>query len=82
MALLEQFIRTHHSEKLLPYDRRKQEGFWRYLVIRESQRTNESLVMVVVRTDQTDPQLLAQVKEELTDYMRKSIIGLVGLCLL
>lgn len=51
VALLEHFIKNNFKEELPPYDRTQQNGFWRYLVVRESQRTGESLVMVVARTE-------------------------------
>ena len=38
IALLEHFIKTNHKE-LTPYDRIKQVGFWRYVIVRESSRT-------------------------------------------
>ena len=38
--------------------------------------------MVVCKTNDIDPELLKQVKLELADYMKKSIIGLASLCFL
>jgi 23S rRNA (uracil1939-C5)-methyltransferase len=78
VALLENFIRTRF-QALLPFDRIKQVGFWRYLIVRESQRLHQSLVMVVCKTQGVEAELLKQVKEELAEYMAKSVIGLVGL---
>ena len=52
VALLEQFIRDNvSSQGLKPYDRVKQTGFWRYLIVRESKRTEETLIEVVCRTE-------------------------------
>jgi len=42
----------------------------------------QSLVMVVANTEGVDPSLLAEVKKTLVEYMKKSVIGLVGLCFL
>jgi tRNA/tmRNA/rRNA uracil-C5-methylase (TrmA/RlmC/RlmD family) len=81
VALLEHFIRTRFPT-LLPYDRIKQAGFWRYLIVRESQRLGQSLVVVVCRTQGVEEKLLGEAKAELTEYMSKSVIGLVGLGLL
>lgn len=57
VALLENFIKTRFPT-LLPFDRIKQVGFWRYLTVRESQRLNQSLVMVVCKAQGVDPELL------------------------
>jgi hypothetical protein len=81
VALLEHFIRTKFPS-LLAYDRIKQAGFWRYLIVRESQRLGQSLVVVVCKTQGVEEKLLLEVKAELTEYMSKSVIGLVGLGLL
>ena len=81
VALLEHFIRTRFPT-LLPYDRIKQVGFWRYLIVRESQRLGQSLVVVVCKTQGVEEKVLSEVKAELTEYMSKSVIGLVGLGLL
>lgn len=81
VALLEHFIRTKFPT-LLPYDRIKQAGFWRYLIVRESQRLGQSLVVVVCKTQGVEEKLLSEVKTELAEYMSKSVIGLVGLGLL
>lgn len=36
VAVVENFIRTNFKNELLPFDRIKQIGFWRYLIVRES----------------------------------------------
>ncbi len=38
--------------------------------------------MVVCKTNHIDAELLKQVKMELAEYMKKSVIGLVSLCFL
>lgn len=50
--------------------------------MRESNRTKQSLVMVVANTEGVDPSLLSEVKQSLVEYMKKTLIGLVGLCFL
>jgi tRNA/tmRNA/rRNA uracil-C5-methylase (TrmA/RlmC/RlmD family) len=81
VALIEHFIKNNFTE-LTPFNRIKQIGFWRYLVVRESQRTNQTLVMVVCKTQGVEPDLLQKVQQELVEYMKKSLRGLVGLCFL
>jgi tRNA (uracil-5-)-methyltransferase len=49
VALLEHFIKENFPA-LSPFDRIKQTGFWRYLIVRESERTGQTLVMVVCKT--------------------------------
>lgn len=50
VAVVENFIRNNFQDKLLPFDRVKAEGFWRYLIVRESDRTEQSMVMIVCKT--------------------------------
>jgi hypothetical protein len=38
--------------------------------------------MVVANTEGVDPPLLSEVKQALVEYMKKTLIGLVGLCFL
>jgi hypothetical protein len=38
--------------------------------------------MVVCKTNSVDPELLKTVKSELSEYMKKSVIGLSSLCFL
>lgn len=52
------------------------------MVVRESERTKQTLVMVVCKTNHVEPELLKTVKAELVEYMKKSLIGLSSLCFL
>lgn len=64
-ALLENYIRTSELG-LKPFDRVEKDedrGFWRYLVIRESQRTNQVLIMVVVANSGTTEEKVLQVEK-------------------
>ena len=79
VALLEHFIKNNFEE-LKPFDRIKQVGFWRYLIVRESERLGQTLITVVVKTEGVNEGILKAVKEELAEYMKKSVRGLVGLC--
>ena len=79
--MLEHFIKNNFKE-LAPFDRINQVGFWRYLIVRESERTEQTLIMVVCKTQGVEEGLLKNVKEELTEYMKKAVRGLVGLCFL
>ena len=50
VALLEHFIKNNFAE-LKPFDRVRQIGFWRYLIVRESERLGQTFVMVVCKTE-------------------------------
>jgi len=58
VAVVENFIRTNFKEELLPFDRVKQVGFWRYLIVRESERTGQSMVLIVCKTQGFDENLV------------------------
>ena len=66
VALLENFIKTRFPE-LAPFDRLKNKGFWRYLVVRESERTKQTLVMVVCKTESVNEDMLKEAKGELVE---------------
>lgn len=76
-ALLQQFIRSHDIK---PFDRFDQTGFWRYLVIRESERTGEVLVLVVAADKNIEAETLLSLQTAMIDMFKKSVVGLVGLC--
>ncbi len=49
IALMENFIKTKY-EHLDGYDRVEHIGFWRYLIVRESKRTRQTMIIVVCNT--------------------------------
>jgi hypothetical protein len=57
-------------------------GFWRYLVVRESDRTGQSMILVVCKTQGVDEAMLKEVKDKLTNYCKLAIKGLKTLCFL
>ncbi len=61
VAVVENFIRTNFKD-LLPFDRVAQVGFWRYLIVRESERTGQSMVLVVCKTQGFDEAVVKEVK--------------------
>lgn len=58
VAVVENFIRNNFKEELLPFDRVGQVGFWRYLIVRESDRTGQSMVVIVCKTQGVDEALV------------------------
>ena len=65
-ALMELFIKetleNQEFSNFTPFHRVKQEGFWRYLVVRESDRTKQSMMVVVAKTEGFEPELVQKVK--------------------
>lgn len=61
-AVLEQFIR---AGAIKPFDRFDQSGFWRYLVVRESERTGEVLMLVVAADKNIEAEALSKVQSDM-----------------
>ena len=86
VALVQNHIRNIMQEEefkeFKPFDRISQEGFWRYLVVRESQRTKQSMVIVVCKTEGFDEEKVVKLKNKFTEYLKTCIVGLKSLCFL
>ena len=76
-AVLEQLIRQGEEK---PFDRFDQTGFWRYLVVRESERMGEVLVLVVAADKNIEANKLTTLQSEMIELFKKSIVGLTGMC--
>lgn len=50
--------------------------------MRESQRTKQSMIIVVCKTDGFEEEKVNKIKENLIEFLRQSVIGLKSLCFL
>lgn len=66
---LEEFIRT--LPDLAVYDRFVHKGFWRYFVIRQSFRTKQILLNIVVKSSSATEEQLADIKLKLVHIFSK-----------
>lgn len=57
--IVEEFIRKSGVE---PYDRLKNSGFWRILLFRESKRTKQVLISLVVTKQDIEPEFKAKLE--------------------
>ena len=65
-SALQEFIRVK-NEKFPVFDRFTHEGFWRNLVVRQSNKSKEVLVYVVVNDKGIEKPLIEQINQELKD---------------
>jgi hypothetical protein len=62
-------IKFNSKYQIEPFDRLKNEGFWRILLFRESKKTKQVMISVIV-SKQDDTSKLDEIKEELKNSFK------------
>lgn len=52
------------------------------MVVRESQRTKQVMIILVCKTEGFPQEQLNSIKEKVVDYLKQCVIGLKSLCFL